>query len=121
MVPGDYRPLLSTLLLIDYETELVFAKNTTFNTPKIIIKIMAPILRSVTFNGSPAASLADLTSDEVRSFTDLKIETLTDLMLLEPNDFDDILGNDSSTFIKRKRLVCWKTSIGRTIINSIKL
>jgi len=66
---------------------------------------MAPILRSVIFNGSPAASLADLTSDEVRSFTDLKIETLTDLMLLEPDDFDNILGNDSSTFIKCKRLV----------------
>ena len=65
---------------------------------------MAPILRSVIFNGSPAASLADLTSDEVRSFTDLKIETLPDLMLLEPDDFDNILGNDSSTFIKRKRL-----------------
>ena len=30
---------------------------------------MAPILRSVIFNGSPAASLADLTYDEVRSFT----------------------------------------------------
>ncbi len=66
---------------------------------------MAPILHSVIFNGSPAASLADLTSDEVRSFTDLKIETLTDLMLLEPDDFDNILGNDTSTFIKRKRLV----------------
>ena len=66
---------------------------------------MAPILRSVIFNGSPAASLADLTSEEVRSFTDLKIETLTDLMLLEPEDFDNILGNDASTFIKRKRLV----------------
>ena len=66
---------------------------------------MAPILRSVIFNGSPAASLADLTSEEVRSFTDLKIETLTDLMLLEPDDFDHILGNDTSTFIKHKRLI----------------
>ena len=56
---------------------------------------MAPILHSVIFNGSPAASLADLTSDEA----------LTDLMLLEHDDFDNILGNDTSTFIKRKRIV----------------
>ena len=56
-------------------------------------------------NGSPAASLADLTSDEVRLFTDLKLETLNNLMLLEPNDFDNILGNDPSTFIKRMHLV----------------
>ena len=26
MVPGDYRSLLSTLLSLDYETELVFEK-----------------------------------------------------------------------------------------------
>ena len=62
---------------------------------------MAPILRSVIFNGSPAASLADLTSEEVRSFMDLKIETLTDLMLLEPEDFDNILGNDAH-FVRSK-------------------
>ena len=34
----------------------------------------------------------------------LNVETYTDLMLLEADDFLQILGNDDATFIKRKRL-----------------
>ena len=60
--------------------------------------------RPIRILGSPVATLVGLTDDQIQRFVDLNVETYTDLMLLEAEDFLQILGNDDATFIKRKRL-----------------
>ena len=60
--------------------------------------------RPIRILGSLVATLVGLSDAQIQLFVAPNIETYTDLMLQEADDFLQILGNDDATFIKRKRL-----------------
>ena len=60
--------------------------------------------RPIRILGSQVATLVGLSDAQIQLFVALNVETYTDLMLLDADDFLQILGNDDATFIKRKRL-----------------
>jgi len=60
--------------------------------------------RPTQLRGSAVAVLVGLTEDHIDEFSDMGVTTLTDLMLLDAEDFKNILGDEAPTFIQRKRL-----------------
>ena len=57
-------------------------------------------------SGGPIATLTALTDEQITTLTDTYgIRTTTNLLLLEPDDITEIIGNEPNTFLTRKKLL----------------
>ena len=65
---------------------------------------MSTNTRSQTLAGSNIQALANLNDEQLDSLrNEFGISTVQDLALLETSDFDEILGNENSSFLQRKK------------------
>jgi hypothetical protein len=61
--------------------------------------------RPASIRGSPIVSLVGLSNQEVQTIKDeFGIRNLDDIATLEKEDFNTVLGEDNSSFMKRRRL-----------------
>ena len=66
---------------------------------------MSTNTRSQTLAGSNIQALANLNDEQLGSSrNEFGLSTVQDLALLETSDFDEILGNENSSFLQRKKL-----------------